>query len=175
MRLIVRLFGRKLLAFEAKQFFLGDSLYHVQRLPRSNNVLIFKCNIIKVVSIADFIMMQPSNKARLDCAYFVFQTLEWHENICIKSAIKKGLIKEFQDCFDFRIVNGEVWAMTDYQLDLEIRGSMFTDHPYNSYPELPFDVLALPPYLPLNEMPVTSMEHSSYGDSLEKVVSQLNS
>jgi hypothetical protein len=171
----MRLFGRKLLTFEAKQFFLGDDLYHVQRLPRCNNVLIYKCNIIKAVSIADFIMMQPSNKARLDSAYFVFQTLEWHENICIKSAIKKGLIKEFQECFDFRIVNGEVWAMTDYLLDKEIKGSMFTDRPYDSYPELPYDVLALPPYRPFNEIPVTSMEHSNYGDSWEKVVSQLNS
>lgn len=175
------LIRRKLLRLDSQRWFFGNWLYYVRRIPRSDKLLIHKDTVstyhhVKVISINDFIMLHPNNRDRREAAYFVFQSLEWHDNLCIKSAIlKHNSIKLFQDSVDLRIVNGEVWASTDYDLDLQIRKSNVTDRPYKSYPELPYDVLALPPYIYPDDMPVTPLKPLQYGDEPEIAVMQLDS
>jgi len=176
------LFQRKLLRFDSKHWFFGGKwLYYVRRIPRTDKLLIHKDTVrtpnhIKVISINDFIMLHPDNKDRREAAYFVFQSLEWWDNICIKRAILEyNAIALFQDSVDLRIVNGEVWAITDYELDQQLgQPSITGDRPYSSYPELPYDVLVLPPYPNPDDMLTTPLEPLKYGDPVELAVRQLD-
>jgi len=154
------LIGKKYLTFKISNYFIGDVLLYVSRIPRHDFLYVEQAYPSKrpgkFVLISDFIMAHHTNKLRAKASDFIFTTLEWRDNVCIRSAIENNLIEDLKYNIDPRIVNGEVWTNTDYSLNKLVNQDPNL-LPFEEYPELPYGVTELPPYAPRNQMLLTPL------------------
>jgi hypothetical protein len=143
------LISKKYLTFKISNYFIGNVLLYVARIPRNNFLYVEQAYPAKppgkFVPIADFIMAHHTNKLRAKASEFVFETLEWRDNVCIRSAIENNLIEDLKFDTNPRIINGEVWTDTDYALKKLVNHDPLL-LPFQEYPELPYGVTELPPY-----------------------------
>lgn len=156
----MHLFRKKFLGLSSGNWFVGDALLYVTRVPRTDFLYVTQAYPFKppsrFVLIPEFIMAHHTNALREEVSYFIFKKLEWEDNICIRRAILENKIHNYQDEVNPRIVNGEVWTQADYDLDFLVRPnpSML---PFDEYPELPFGITTLPPYAPLDRVKITRL------------------
>lgn len=146
----MNLLKRKILTLKTSTWFdAADNMYYVRRLPGVPDLLLiqqaypFKQDV-RAIAASDFIFWHPTNRLRERAATFFF-SLEWRDDLCIRSAIENDLIRDIPAEKDIRVVCGEVWTFTDWEIDRAANPN--NDRPpFESFPELPYGTIALPPY-----------------------------
>lgn len=183
------IYRKKVLQFLSKPWVCGDELFYISRLPQSDLLQILDANntsrrcLLINVPIADFIMAQPTNKLRSDAAYFVFSVLQWRDNICIRSAYELDLIQNepdysksaIMDGNSLRIVNGEVWTRTDYELEHSVNpdSPIVMGHRFDQYPGLDYGVTVLPPFIDPRDRPVKRLYFQGWNSTPQMLLRQL--
>lgn len=175
----MHLHKKKILIFKSSTWFVGDTMFYIARIPRVDILHIQQTypfnQHAKRVLISEFIMAHHTNELRQKAAYFVFGILDWVDNICIRSAIELDLLTNYPEDSIPRIVNGEVWTDTDWEIEGRVGNPATYDRAFSQYPELPYGVVALPPYAPFEDSPITRLEPGIPSDSTSftRLVEQL--
>lgn len=175
----MNLYKKKVLGFKTSTWFIGDAMFYVARIPGVDFLHIQQTypfsQYAKNVLISEFIGSHPTYERRQKAAEFVFCELDWHDNICIRSAIEKNLLASYQDNTNPRIVNGEIWTDTDYEIESSVGNFAALDRPFKDYPELPYGVTFLPPYAPFEDLPITRLKRGeiSLSNPFEHLLTQL--